>query len=180
MIDLGANCGNSYEHFKNSIDEAFLIEPQHSVYTTWLIPRASSHVHVYQAVVSDHDEDSVPFFIDVPFGSELCSFDRGYPHGASSLYKDKATVDTRSPTQQSVEMIDIARFITDIVKPRPVDHVIVKIDIEGSETAVLKRMIDTQTINLVDSFYVEWHPGTEEFRREFEKQTDINYQEWML
>ena len=180
LIDLGANCGNSYEHFKNDIDEAFLIEPQHSVFTTWLIPRASSHVHVYQAAVSDHDEDSVPFFIDVPFGSELCSFDRGYPHGASSLYKDKATVDARSPTRQSVKMIDIARFMTDIVKPRPVDHVILKIDIEGSETAVLKRMIDTQTINLVDSLYVEWHPGTEEFRTGFEKQTDINYQEWIL
>lgn len=180
LVDLGANCGNSYEFFRSYVDEAFLVEPQEQVFKKWLIPRASDNVHIFHAAVSDHDEANVPFFVDTPYVSEYCTLDQGYPHGASSLDKEKATVDALQPSLHQVELIDIARFLTDVVKVRSEDHVIMKIDIEGNEVRVLNRLKETRLLDLIDDIRVEWHGDTGGFREEFESYNPGTYQEWKL
>ena len=179
LVDLGANCGNSYEFFKHDVNEFYLIEPQTAVFTKWLVPRASSTVHVFNAAVSDHDEKNVPFFVDSPFASDLCTFDSGYPHGASSLNSVSATVDGAAPTQQGVQLIDIARFLRETVGARVEDYVILKVDIEGGEEKVLRRLMSENLLYLPDRLLVEWHPSTLAFQREFESSI-FSYEQWKL
>lgn len=54
-----------------------------------------------------------------------------------------------------VQCIDFSKWMTENVDKD--DHIIVKMDIEGSEYYVLDKMLKDGTIKLVDLLYVEWH-----------------------
>ena len=179
LVDLGANCGNSYEFFKQHVSEFYLVEPQTVVFNQWLVSRASPTVHVYNAAVSDHDEENVTFFVDSPYASDVCTFDNGYPHGASSLDFVGATVNGIVPTQHNVRLLDIARFMRETVDASPEDYIILKIDIEGSEEPVLRRLMAENLLCLVDNLRVEWHASTQSFKKEFESSI-FHYEEWIL
>lgn len=57
--------------------------------------------------------------------------------------------------QEQIEAVDFSEWLKLAVKPE--DFVIVKIDIEGAEYAVLERLIEQGTIGLIDSLFVEFH-----------------------
>ncbi len=179
LVDLGANCGNSYELFKHDVEEFYLVEPQTAVFTKWLVPRSSEAVHVFNAAISDHDEENIPFFVDSPYASDVCTFDKGYPHGASSLDSVSATVNGVAPIQQTVRLLDIASFLRETVHARMEDYLILKIDIEGSEEPVLRRLISENILYLPDKLFVEWHPSTLAFQKEFESSI-FRYEQWIL
>ena len=54
-----------------------------------------------------------------------------------------------------VECIDISSWILNHCSME--DFVVVKFDIEGAEYSVLTKMIQDQSINLVDRLFIEWH-----------------------
>lgn len=60
-------------------------------------------------------------------------------------------------SQMEVSCIDFSAWVSK--KCTQEDLVIVKLDIEGSEYAILEKMIEDETIKLVSEFYIEWHPG---------------------
>jgi FkbM family methyltransferase len=53
-----------------------------------------------------------------------------------------------------VECVDISSLLKKYIE---YDFVLVKMDIEGSEFKVLRKMLDDDTINIVSHLYVEWH-----------------------
>lgn len=179
LLDLGANCGNSFELLNQNIDESYLVEPQTAVYEKWLKPRASSSVHIFNAAMSDRNVDSAPFFIDSPFTSDLCTFDKGYPHGASSLSMQNAFVNGVAPVQQNVRVYDIVDFLCDIMHITPEDHLLLKIDVEGGEEAILRRLISANMLYMVDDLRVEWHESARNFQKEFE-QSIFRYEQWLI
>lgn len=164
FIDFGANCGNSFEHFSNHLlahkklefTEVHLFEPQPQVFTQWLVPlrkKNGDHVHIYNAAAS-HQNLNVTFFIDTLYSSSTCTMDNGYPHGASSLHQEII-----GPNFEEVHIpsVDVAEFIQDL-KIRPIDFVLMKIDIEAHEYSVIRHMLVSNVLcKHVDELWVEWH-----------------------
>lgn len=62
-------------------------------------------------------------------------------------------IDYTKPTE--VPCFDFSKWIAGFV--RPGDNLIVKMDIEGSEYPILKKMIEDRTLSLITKLYCEWH-----------------------
>lgn len=57
----------------------------------------------------------------------------------------------------NVPCIDFSKWISNNCSLD--DMVIIKFDIEGSEYAILEKMIENDTIKLINEMYIEWHPN---------------------
>ncbi|MFD7494161.1 FkbM family methyltransferase [Streptomyces sp. NPDC059832] len=62
-------------------------------------------------------------------------------------------IDYSSPV--AVSAVDFSAWLRRTVTPE--DHVVVKMDIEGAEYPVLRKLLADGTIDLVSVLYVEWH-----------------------
>ncbi len=69
----------------------------------------------------------------------------------SSIIAEKKTIDTGK--KQVVELVDLTRFLQSL--PQPPD--LVKMDVEGAEIDILKKIIATDTHRLFRKMYVETH-----------------------
>ena len=54
-----------------------------------------------------------------------------------------------------VPCVDLSRFIRE--NTREGDRVVVKLDVEGAEYAILRKMIEERSLDLVQEMYVEFH-----------------------
>jgi FkbM family methyltransferase len=70
-----------------------------------------------------------------------------------SLLQSKANVS--ADDAEEVEMIDFSRYVSEEFKPS--DHIVLKIDIEGSEYDLLERMIEQRSIDRIATLFCEWH-----------------------
>lgn len=82
-----------------------------------------------------------------------------------------------------VNCIDFSSFLKNNVNKE--DYVLCKMDIEGAEYEVLGKLIDDNTINLIDEIYIEWHNhllkenyNTEMFIEEIQKR-NIKVVNWI-
>lgn len=60
-------------------------------------------------------------------------------------------------TRITVNAVDIVTLFTTVLHARPEDTVIVKVDIEGGEYALLRRMVHKGLLPLIDQIAIEWH-----------------------
>ena len=60
-------------------------------------------------------------------------------------------------SNMNVSCIDFSKWIFNNCSLE--DLVIIKFDIEGSEYDILEKMIEDDTIKLVNEMYIEWHPN---------------------
>lgn len=67
-----------------------------------------------------------------------------------------------------VECIDFSRWLLELSKEDNIS-ITLKLDIEGAEFNVLRKMLDDGTIGLVDKLYVEFHSDTLPSKLEEEK-----------
>jgi FkbM family methyltransferase len=201
-LDLGANCGNSYDFFQTPSSqiktlvtpgfEAFLFEPQPHVFQQWLVPLQKSvgdRMHIFNVAVATVN-GTISFGIDALYASDICTLDgRGYPHGASSVYEN-----IRGPGASiiTVPTIDFGSFFANL-HIQPADFVILKIDIEAQEYVILRQLQQDGLLCLVDELFVEWHNVPTEiialdsemktFRERFEKSVGdcvAYYREWVV
>jgi FkbM family methyltransferase len=54
-----------------------------------------------------------------------------------------------------VESIDFDKFVRELPEA---EEIVCKLDIEGSEYRIIRKMLQTGTISRIDKLYVEWHP----------------------
>jgi FkbM family methyltransferase len=73
----------------------------------------------------------------------------------SSVDITKTTGDLDKKRPAKVPCIDFPEWLSCECKYS--DHVILKMNIEGAEYAVLDRMLENETINIVDILIVRWH-----------------------
>ncbi len=88
-------------------------------------------------------DGSIDFFLDQK---------KGY---GSSVIKEKKTGRLDKENPDKVECIRLSAFVDSMAKQ--FDQIILKLDIEGAEYAVLKDMLDTGVINRVSRLMIEWH-----------------------
>ena len=86
-------------------------------------------------------------------------------HGASTVEKDanvrtgKGRFGNMGGQLLKTRALDVLTLFREVAPVRAQDHVVVKLDIEGSEYAVLSRALFHGVLALWDEFYVEWHDG---------------------
>jgi len=145
FIDGGGNNGNSVDFFLANYPNAFEFEVHsfecHPKMYEQLKEKESAKVHTYCKALAD-SEGIQTFYLSVSdFGS--------------TLNKTKITGKISEKRTIQVQAVDISKFITSNFTPE--DFIILKLDIEGAEYPVLRRLLDTEVIQYVDVLYGEWH-----------------------
>lgn len=160
FLDLGTHFGQGLDHFirhygidnnwvvhtfeANPVTHKIYVEHHHSKY-----PFVISH----NEAVSDHD-GVIDINIETPpneghtgQGSSIIEMDKWNPWNGT----------LRENFQFKVEVpcIDFAKFISDNFNSD--DRIIIKMDIEGSEFATIRKMLDSDVIKYVNTLCVEWH-----------------------
>jgi len=75
--------------------------------------------------------------------------------GSTTMNESLSAVGTRLV----IPSLDIVTLFSDVIRPRRNDTIIVKMDIEGAEYQVVRRMIDTCLFDVIDMMGIEWHHG---------------------
>ncbi len=155
VLDCGANVGDVTEKFAATGAQVYAFEPDPVAFAI-LQKRfaASSNVMLMNKGVwdkntqlslythKDSDEDEAAYTV------------------SSSIVSNKVNIDTAK--SQTIEVIDLTEFIKNLGR-----HVnLIKLDVEGAETEILKKVIEKKTYHLFDTMYVETHetkiPGQKE------------------
>lgn len=78
-------------------------------------------------------------------------------------FRNSARVSSKQKKTQVVRCLDFSKFLRQFVKPE--QFVLAKMDIEGSEYALLKHMEHTKTSALIDVLTIEWHDTPKSIRQ---------------
>ncbi len=154
FIDGGAHVGESVLDFEQSKLypqhpwEIFSFEanPELIPYLTEnlrLIPRAPKVTVINKAMWID--DKGIDFFFGV---TDL----------AGNVVKTRDSDTTRKPVH--VDSVDFGQWLKKNFKQK--DFILVKMDIEGAEYPILKKMLKDGSMKYVDKLYVEFHPSIAE------------------
>ena len=150
-IDLGAHIGETVRQFamNNPGYMLFAVEPDTALFSriTDVAREIKQPVCLIGAAAWIHDG--------------VISFYQSGRKSASTIMLGKSErVDKGWPEidyskSTEVPCFDFSKWIAGFI--RPSDNLIVKMDIEGSEYPILKKMIDDQTLSLIKKLFCEWH-----------------------
>ena len=100
--------------------------------------------------------------------------------GAGSLINKKMEFNNVAHQKTKIiktQAIDITEWILKNYSIK--DNVILKLDIEGAEYPILKKLIEKEVYKLVNLLYIEWHPEYSPFsKRETKEITDLVYKKF--
>lgn len=171
-VDCGANCGNSWTYFSSAWPtlcpecrgtardpsgfDAYLFEFNPLLYKQFLLPLEASdrRVHALWNAVWTDDNVNMTGYHGEQFVHDKCLGMKTYPDGAATMMKSMQGADLRHPFE--VEAIDLSRWIDENFIEA--DFVAVKIDVEGAEWAILRKLLATGVLcRKVDWLAVELH-----------------------
>jgi FkbM family methyltransferase len=150
-LDLGAHVGTTVREFMREHPgfSCYAFEPNKA-----LLPKIADvglelgrDIHVVWAAAWTHDgtlelfESGRASASTVVHGKEEFE-DRGWP-----------PIDYSAPTR--VPSVDFSRWLMQNFTKD--DHIVVKMDIEGAEYAVLRKLLDDGSISLISRLRCEWH-----------------------
>jgi FkbM family methyltransferase len=145
FIDLGAFTGDTIDTARiryPGLDRIYAFEPLPDSFEV-LNQRFGDDpsIELFEAAASIDDGEAT-FYPGTTYG----------PIG-SSLRGDKSDVDVDNGRR--VRTVDFARFLSENVAAD--DRVSLKLDIEGAEYDLLRHMLDSGVLSLVDELFCEWH-----------------------
>ena len=107
------------------------------VYRSAAVTRSSKAAWIY--------DGQVPFIDD---GVASCLAPDGVP-----LLPEAMQLDPQRP--RLVDCVDFAAWLDRLNR----DEIVLKMDVEGAEYAILERMVETGAIDRVGLLLIEWHPS---------------------
>lgn len=152
FVDVGAYDGDSYRDFmmnknipgKPKDYKCYLIEPNPKFYDD-LVDLMNSNSNIVEVNTNAvWTEDGV---------KEFAVDQTETPMGSTLMPGKKAIWDTMP--HYEVRTINFSEWI----KQFKDDYVIVKLDVEGAEFPILKKMLEDGTIKIIDHLWVEMHPN---------------------
>lgn len=169
FIDCGANKGQGLRQFVEmfKIDSTWSVESYEPNSDCELEKNISEFdfVKPYTKAVWIHDGK-------ISFSKTISNQKSNYESVGSSV-NGLNWYDTKYFDQETVEVecVDISRILN---KYNDDDFIIVKLDIEGSEFEVVRKMINDESIKKIDELFIEWHTHhvhseTEETENELKK-----------
>jgi len=145
-IDCGANVGKFTQHLAQSGSTVYAFEP--NPYAFKVLERqfsSSENVYCFLKGVDDTNGFTKLFL------HEKSDQDEVYWSTGSSLIELKENV--RTDKFVEVEIIDLCEFISKI----PQRIRLLKMDVEGVECRILKKMINADVVRKIDYIFVETH-----------------------
>ncbi len=149
IVDCGANIGDVTSLFARSGATVYAFEPNPLCFNI-LSRRFSAlpSVHCFNQGVMDRD---CRLTLSTPNPHER--WDAMETTIVSSFIQDAMTTDKYTVQKAEIECIDIARFVRSLARRVR----LLKLDIEGAEIAVINRLIDSGSIDLIDMIVTETH-----------------------
>jgi FkbM family methyltransferase len=188
FLDCGSNLGQGFlkifeECGMNDEWHFFLFEPNKECYEQLKNKINFKNLDIVNKAVSD--ESSL-----VDFTIEYCPTQKSWVGGASHIISDGYITPYYIPNEYmksstyKVETIDLSSFIRDNFNKN--DYIVLKLDIEGMEFKVLKKMVDDNVLSYIDNIYIEWHDDllNQDYSKikneilEEIKKNNINYKIW--
>ena len=155
FVDLGANLGQGYSWFKNYFNTSNisfeLFEPNpNCVKKLEQLDDIVAGRAVLHPVGAGKEEGLFEFYgLENSEGGE-------YSQGGSIIKEHNSSWYTSSKDKAiKVKVIDFSSYLEN--KSEMFDKIIVKMDIEGAEVALLEALLEKNTINLISVLYVEFH-----------------------
>jgi FkbM family methyltransferase len=150
LLDCGTHLGEGLSQFVDAYNvteewEVYSFEPNPNLWEQHFNQNTYSNVHyINKAIYTDNS---------------TITFNLAYPNtDASSIFK--AHLGTNFEKSVEVECLDLSKFILDNFSKD--DFIVVKLDIEGAEYDVLKKMIKDDSISYINDLYVEFHSHKDE------------------
>jgi FkbM family methyltransferase len=127
----------------------------------WEIYSFEPNVFLWQEHVAQNIHDNIHYINKAVYtNNEPIVFNIAYPNtDASSIYKKHIGDNYHGSIE--VECLDLSDFILNTFSKE--DFIVVKMDIEGAEYAVLRKMIEDKSINYIDELYVEFHSHKDQY-----------------
>lgn len=168
FIDLGANCGDTLKEFRLAFPElteyeTWLFEPEADFKETLLaIEEREENVHFMPYAVWT-ENTTLEFYSenrpkDENKYKECGEKDAQHLHGGSSLFGSKKSNYT---IVTQVKTVDFSQWLMGMFSP--FDEIVLKIDVEGVEYPLLRKMMLEGSICYVDRIYVELHKSVTEY-----------------
>lgn len=147
LIDLGAYNGDTIEvaqKLLGSFDDVYGFEPLAGPCAEMERRFPGDNYHVHRAA-GDIEEGESKVYV-------------GHAHGdiSSSLHSDNPNCNTDD--YEDIRTIDFPKFLAEICQEHGENcHVVLKMNIEGSEYRILEQMLEDGTISLINELYCDWH-----------------------
>jgi len=182
FVDGGGNWKRIVDRYLKltNFDKVYVFEPNPIFYESY---EGSDFVIITKAIWIE--DCNMPFYIskdENQVASSLLQEKRcKVDHVATGITHHVPNYWHTHPIQ--VECVDFSKWLIENVMPH--HNLSLKLDIEGAEYDVLWRMIDNNTISMVDNLYVEFHSDTIPEKKETEKkliealrECGVEPQEW--
>jgi FkbM family methyltransferase len=145
FLDCGTHYGEGLNNFIN----------QYSIDNTWEVYSFEPNKHLWQQHFDNNPHENIKYINKAIYThNNIITFNIAYPNtDASSIYSEH--IGTNLYESVEILCIDLSGFILENFSPN--DFIVVKMDIEGAEYEVLRKMIDDKSLNYINDLYVEFH-----------------------
>jgi FkbM family methyltransferase len=155
MRKIFLDCGTHYGEGLAQFVSKFAIDHEWEVYSF------EPNLYLWQEHINNNILDNVHYINKAIYiHNDNITFNIAYPNtDASSIYKNHIG-DANFHGAIEVECLDLSEFIlSNFTKD---DFIVIKMDIEGAEYEVLRKMIADKSILYVDDLSVEFHSHKDE------------------
>jgi FkbM family methyltransferase len=150
LLDCGSHFGQSVDKFRAELSdiaeyEIVMFEPNPYLFDKLVRNAKYNDCAKNKVAVSNKEGREI-----------LWGCTRNKENWGSTLEKSKADWDKiKSTDYVVVQTIDLSDFILKNFSNS--DHIILKLDVEGSEYVVLEKMLESGAIAYINKLYCEWH-----------------------
>lgn len=153
LFDLGYHYGEGMNDLRR----------QYGVDASWRVFAFEPNAVCHLALDAEPSVIPMPFAVHNTCGAAEFAREAVCPGGkedgeGSHLAEIEFCVDRRGGGTEASWKVDFAQFLQSLIPAgRQTAFVIVKMDVEGAEYALLRKMLETAAIDLVDVLHVEFH-----------------------
>lgn len=150
FLDCGTHMGEGLNNFINLYD----------IDKTWEVFSFEPNKYLWQQHFDNNPYPNVKYINKAVFiHNNTIVFNIAYPNtDASSIYGSH--IGDNLYESLEIPCIDLSKFILDNFSKE--DFIVIKMDIEGAEYVVLRKMINDGSLQYVNDIYVEFHSHKDE------------------
>ncbi|XP_066287473.1 uncharacterized protein [Branchiostoma lanceolatum] len=180
FLDVGGNVASSVQMLR----EMYPAGKEFTVHSFELDSRMAPYFTPYPdhvlhcPIAASNKNGKMTAYAEAAWSPDLGTYHGKYVKwGGGTLFvddavkKDKAGGPQRMTRRHTVDTVDLSLWIQE--NTRLEDYVVLKMDIEGGEFDVLKKMLEDGTFKWIDKFYGEWHFGWPVAGWTLKKQRDL-------